>query len=57
MKKIFRFILFVTALAIGGWLGRIFLADFELLKALVFFAVCSLLGFVFYKIDSALSNG
>ena len=57
MKTIFRLILFVTALALGGWLGIIFLADFELLKTLVFFAICSVLGLIFHKIDSTLSKG
>ena len=56
MKKIFRLILFVVALAIGGWLGTIFLADFEPLKMLVFFAVCGVLGVVFHQIDKRITK-
>ena len=39
MKALIRILLFIAALAIGGWLGTIFLAEFEPLKMLVFFAV------------------
>lgn len=51
MKKIFRLVLFVVALAVGGWLGTIFLNDFEPLKMLAFFAICGVLGIVFHQID------
>ncbi len=51
MKKIFRLILFVLALTLGGWLGTIFLADFEPLKMLAFFAICGVLGVVFQQVD------
>ena len=55
MKKVFRIILFVAALAIGGWLGTIFLAEFEPLKMLAFFAFCGVLGVVFHQIDKKIS--
>ena len=51
MKKIFRLVLFVVALAVGGWLGTILLADFEPLKMLVFLAICGVMGVVFHQID------
>lgn len=51
MKKQFRLVLYIATLAIGGWLGTIFLADFGLLKMLVFLAICSVLGEVFHQID------
>ena len=56
MKKIFRLILFIVALAIGGWLGRIFLADFEPLKMLAFLAICGVLGEVFHQIDKRITK-
>jgi len=57
MKKIFRIILFIAALAIGGWLGMMLLSDFEPLKMLAFFGVCGVLGVVFYQIDKRFSKG
>ena len=56
MKKVFRIILFIAALAVGGWLGTIFLAEFEPLKRLVFFIVCGALGPVFHQIDKRISK-
>lgn len=56
MKKVFRIILFIAALAIGGWLGTIFLAEFEPLKILAFFAVCGVLGVMFHQIDKKISK-
>ncbi len=56
MKKVFRIILFITALAIGGLLGTIFLVGFETLEMLVFFAVCGLLGVLFHQIDKRISK-
>ena len=56
MKKLFRIILFIMALAIGGWLGTIFLADFEPLKMLAFFAICGVLGVVFHQIDKRITK-
>lgn len=56
MKKVFRIILFIAALAIGGWLGTIFLAEFEPLKILAFFTVCGVLGAVFNQIDKKIST-
>ncbi len=56
VKKVFRIILFIAALAIGGWLGTIFLAEFEPLKILAFFAVCGVLGVVFHQIDKRISK-
>lgn len=56
MKKVFRIILFIAALAIGGWLGTIFLAEFEPLKILAFFTVCGMLGAVFHQIDKKIST-
>ncbi len=56
MKKIFRLVLFVLALAVGGWLGTIFLADFEPLKMLAFFAICGVLGVVFHQIDKGVTK-
>lgn len=56
MKQIFRLVLFVVALAVGGWLGTIFLADFEPLKMLAFFAICGVLGVAFHQIDKRISK-
>ena len=56
MKALFRILLFIAALAIGGWLGIIFLAEFEPLKMLVFFAVCGVLGIVFCQIDKEITK-
>ena len=56
MKKVFRIILFIMALAIGGWLGTIFLAGFEPLKMPSFFAVCGVLGVVFHQIDKRITK-
>ena len=56
MKKVFRIIMLIAALAIGGWLGTIFLDEFEPLKMLVFFSVCGVLGIVFHQIDKRISN-
>ncbi len=56
MKKILRLVLFVLALAAGGWLGAIFLADFEPLKMLAFFAICGVLGVVFHQIDKRITK-
>ena len=57
MKKMFRLILFIAALAIGGWVGTIFLVEFEPLKMLAFFVICSMLGVVFHQIDKKISKG
>ena len=51
-----RLVLFIIALAIGGWLGAIFLADFKPLKMLAFFAICGILGVVFQQIDKRISK-
>ena len=56
MKKIFRLMLFVAALAVGGWLGTFFLADFEPLKRLAFFVICGVLGVVFSKINKGITE-
>ena len=56
MKTLFRILLFIAALAIGGWLGTIFLAEFEPLKMLVFFVVCGVLGIVFCQIDKKITK-
>ena len=56
MKKVFRIILFIAALATGGWLGTKFLAEFEPLKMLAFFAICGVLGVVFHQIDKRISK-
>lgn len=56
MKKIFRIILFIAALTIGGWLSTIFLVEFEPLKMLAFFTVCNVLGEVFHQIDKIIST-
>ena len=56
MKKILRLVLFIVALAVGGWLGTIFLADFETLKMLAFFAICGVLGVVFHQIDKRITK-
>ncbi len=56
MKKIFRLVLFVLAIAVGGWLGTIFLAGFEPLKMLAFFAICGMLGVVFHQIDKSFTK-
>ena len=51
MNKLFRVILFVFALVIGGWLGITLLMDFEFIKIFIFFVICSLLGAVLHQID------
>ena len=56
MKKVFRIILFIMALAIGGWLGTIFLTEFEPLKMLAFFTICGVLGVVFRQIDKRITK-
>ena len=56
MNKLFRIILFIASLAIGGWLGTIFLGEFEPLKTLAFFVVCGVLGIVFHQIDKRISK-
>lgn len=56
MKKVFRIILFIAALAIGGWLGTLFLAESKPLKMLAFFAVCGVLGVVLHQIDKNIST-
>ena len=56
MKKVVRIIMFAAALAVGGWLGTIFLAGFEPLKMLAFFVVCGVLGIVFHQIDKRISK-
>lgn len=56
MKKIIRLVLFIIALAIGGLLGTIFLADFEPLKMFAFFAICGILGVVFHQIDKRITK-
>ena len=56
MKKVVRMILFIAALAIGGWLGTIFLTEIEPLKILAFFAICVVLGVVFHQIDKRISK-
>ena len=56
MKKMFRLVLFILALAVGGWLGIVFLADFEPLKMLAFLAICGVLGAVFHQIDKSITK-
>lgn len=56
VKKLARIMLFIAALAIGGWLGTRFLAEFEPLKMLVFFAACGVLGIVFHQIDKRITK-
>ena len=56
MKKMFRLVLFILALAVGGWLGIVFLADFEPLKMLAFLAICGVLGVVFHQIDKRITK-
>ena len=56
MKKAFRLILLIAALAIGGWLGTMLLTDFEPLKMLLFLAICGILGVVFKQIDNSVSK-
>ena len=56
MKQIVRLVLFIVALAVGGWLGTIFLADFEPLKMLAFFTICGVLGVAFHQIDTRISK-
>jgi len=56
MKKTFRLVLFIAALATGGWLGTVFLADFEPLRVLAFFTVCGALGVAFHQIDKLISD-
>lgn len=56
IKKIFKIVLFIVAFAVGGWLGAIFLADFEPLNMLAFFAICGVLGGVFHQIDICIDD-
>ena len=46
-----RSLLLVMALIVGGGLGAVLLPKFDPLKLLLFLAICSALGEVFYRID------
>ena len=50
MKHWKRWLLAACALAVGGGLGSVLLADSDPVKILAFLAVCALLGEVFYRI-------
>ena len=45
-----RSLLLVMALIVGGGLGAVLLPKFEPVKIILFFAICSVLGEVFYRI-------
>ena len=51
MKHWKRRLLAVCALAVGGALGSVLLADSDPVKILAFLAVCALLGEVFCRLD------
>ena len=51
MKRPGRILLGIAALAVGGGLGAVLLSDFQPLNMLLFFALCTILGGVFYHID------
>ncbi len=46
-----RSLLLVMVLVVGGGLGAMLLPEFDPLKLLLFLAICSALGEVFYRID------
>ena len=50
-----RSLLLVMVLVVGGGLGAMLLPEFDPLKLLLFLAICSALGEVFYRIDQRLS--
>lgn len=51
-----RSLLLVMALIVGGGLGAVLLPKFEPVKIILFFAICSVLGEVFYRIDQRISK-
>ena len=51
MKHWKRWLLAACALAVGGGLGSVLLADSDPVKILAFLAVCALLGGVFCRLD------
>ena len=51
-----RSLLLVMALIVGGGLGAVLLPKFEPVKIILFFAICSVLGEVFYRIDQIISK-
>ena len=51
-----RSLLLVMALIVGGGLGAVLLPKFEPVKIILFFAICSVLGEVFCRIDQRISK-
>lgn len=56
MRRFGRLLLFALALAAGGGLGTLLLPDLELLRVLLFLAICGLLGEGFYQINQRIQN-
>lgn len=56
MKHVKKMLLLFAALAVGGGLGYKLLPDYEPVKMAIFFAVCLILGEVFYQIDKRISQ-
>lgn len=51
-----RSLLLVMALVVAGGLGAVLLPEFDPFKLLLFLAICSALGEVFYRIDQRISQ-
>lgn len=46
-----RIVLLITTLFLGGFLGTWMLKDYNILKVMMFFGSCSVLGVFIHKID------
>ncbi len=55
-KTIFRVILFILAITIGGILGKLLLVGFEPIKISLFAIICGVSGYVFNAIDKHLNE-
>lgn len=55
LKRIFRLLLLVIAIMIGGILGYILLTGFEIYRMCVFGVACIILGRAFHTIDKIIS--
>ena len=54
MKRLGRILLGIAALILGGGLGAGLLPGAQPVRILLFFALCAILGGIFYHIDKAL---
>jgi len=52
MKTTLRIILLISAIVIGGLLGRYLLVGYEIHKMILFFVLCIVLGQLFYIADT-----